>query len=439
MQVSVESTSTLGRRMTLEVPSERIEKTITERLINLSKKAKLSGFRPGKAPLKIIEQQYGETVRDEVLHDLMQTALYEALVKEKINPVGAPHIHHDHDNHPQKGEPLKYSVDFEVLPEIEIPDFSSLKIERLASEVTEADVEKTLETIRKQHIKWEPVSRAAATGDQVEIDFDGSIAGEVLKNGSSKNFKLELGSNSMIPGFETGLVGVTPGQDLTIQATFPVDYNVAELAGKTADFKIHVHAVNAAVLPAIDDEFAKLFGIKDGLQALKTEIRKNMERELAQVLKNKVKQQIMEALYAQHKFDLPKVLVDQEVQHLQQQMHERLGGKVDFKLIAEHSRGEFEEQARRRAALGLLLAEIIKKFEIKPDAEKVRLHIESMAAAYEKPAEVVTWLYQDKQRFAEVEAIILEEQVVEKILAAAKVTDKNVDFSELMQKSAPAA
>ncbi len=432
MQVSVESTSNLGRRMSITIPSERIEEAVMKRLKDIAKRVKMDGFRAGKVPFSRVEKIYGEDARSEVLHDMMSKGVYEAFTQEKIMPAGRPRLEHDHDNHPKAGEDFKFDVEYEVFPEITLPAFSELKVEKVQAAVADADVEKTIEAIRKQQAKWEEASRPAESGDKVNIDFVGTIDGEPLKGGEGKNFDLELGSNSMIPGFESGLINSTAEQDVTLQATFPEDYHAKELAGKTAEFKVHVNSVKTAKLPELDDEFAKILNVEGGLAELKTQVRNNMERELNQVLKNKNKQHVLDSLLTATKLEVPQALIAEEVYRLQKNMHERLGGKMDFELIVKHSGAQFTEEAHRRVSVGLLLNEIIKEREIKPDAEQVRKAVETLAAPYEKPAELIRHYYQDKDRLAEVEMLVTEDAAIEAILSEAVVTEKSLNFDEVM-------
>jgi trigger factor len=435
LKVDLEETSQLGRRLTITVPAERIDQEVDKKLANLVKTVKVSGFRAGHVPLSVVEQKYGPDIRDEVLHDLMPTTLYEAIVEHKLNPAGRPHINHDHDHHPAQGEALKFSADFEVFPVIKNIQSEGFQIEKTVATVTDADLEKTLTSIAKQHATWESVNTPAAKGDQVLMDFTGYLDGELLENGAGKDFRLELGSGSFIADLEEGLIGATANQDLTIKATFPADYHAAAIAGKTAEFKVKVHEVAAPKLPELNDAFAEQLQIKEGgITKLRTEVRKNLERELKEVLHHSLRQKITDALLKANPIEIPQALVQEESQRLQKEMHERMGKQLDFDAFVKAAGDGFHEQARRRVALGLLMSTFIEQQAIKADDDKVKARIDELSSSYEKPEELVKWFYQDKNRLEEINAYVLEQQVIEKILSTAKVTEKVQTFEEVMPK-----
>ena len=432
---TVEKTSTLGRRLLIEVPSERIEKAVKEKLEKIAKTIKMPGFRAGHVPFKVVEQKYSDDIRDEVLHDLMPTTLYEAILEQKLNPAGRPHINHDHDAHPKAGEPLTFSADFEVFPEIKEIHSLGLNIEKTITSVTDADIERTVEAIRKQHATWESIDRAAEKGNQVLIDFTGTIDGKPLENGAAKDFRLELGSGSLIKDMEEGLIGAKTKQDLTVKATFPADYHATEIAGKTAEFQIHVQDVLASKLPELNDDFASTLQIKEGgITKLREEVKKNLERELKDLLTNSLRQQVMDALLNANTIELPQALVQEESVRLQKEMHERIGKQVDFEAFVKAAGNGFDEQARRRVGLGLLLSTFIEQQAIKPEKDRIKARIDEISASYEKPEELVKWFYQDEKRLQEIESFVLEQQVIEKILLTANVTEKAKTFEEVMPK-----
>jgi len=335
-----------------------------------------------------------------------------------------------------QGSKFEFEATFEVYPEIKIPDFTQLKIEKDMSEISESDVDDTLEAIRKQQTEWKAVERASQNGDQVVIDFTGYIDGKPLERGEGKRFTLELGSHSMIPGFEEGIVGSKAGDKFTIHPTFPNDYHATELAAKTVDFEIVVHQVNEAVLPELNDAFAKKLNVKEGtLESLRREIRLNMERELKHVLKNQTKQKVMDAVIDIAEVQLPKALVDAEIHQMQERFTQQLGGKGDIQALVEKGGDLFEAQASRRVTLGLVISEFIKQEKLTSDPEKVKAHINELAAAYQKPQDVVKWYYSDNKHLAEIEALVLEDQVVDKILEKANITEKKVLFKDVMQKN----
>ena len=428
MQVSVESTSALERRMTIGVPAERIETEVTKRLQQTARRAKVPGFRPGKVPMNVIRQRYEDSARQEALGDLIQATFYEAIVEQKLNPAGAPAVE---PKVFEKGKDLEYVATFEVFPEIKLAGFDGIAVERLQAEVTDADVDNMLEILRKQNTRFEAVERAAENGDQLNIDFVGKIDGEAFAGGSAKGTPLVLGSGRMIPGFEEALVGVKTGEERVISPTFPADYQNLDLAGKAAEFTVTVNSVSAPQLPELNDDFFALFGVKEGgLEGFRAEVRKNMERELRQAIKSKVKNQVMEGLLAANPVEVPKALIGNEVNRLRVQAVQQFGGNIKpDQLPAEL----FEEQAKRRVVLGLIVAEVVKQGELKADEARVRELIEEMASAYQEPQQVVAWYYKNDQQLNEVRSVVLEEQVVDTVLQKAKVTDKAVSYEEAVK------
>ena len=431
MQVSVESTSALERRLTIGVPAERIESEVTKRLQQTARRAKVPGFRPGKVPMSVIRQRYEDSARQEALGDLIQSSFYEAIVAEKLNPAGAPSVE---PKVFEKGKDLEYVATFEIYPEIQVAGFEGITVERPQAEVSEADVDNMLDILRKQNTRFEAVERAAENGDQLNIDFVGKIEGEAFAGGSAKGTALVLGSGRMIPGFEDALVGAKAGEERVITPTFPEDYQNLELAGKTAEFTVTVNAVAAPVLPELNEQFFALFGASEGgLEGFRAEVRKNMERELRQAIKSTVKNQVMEGLLAANPVELPKALVANEVQRLRVQAVQQFGGNIKPEQLPAEL---FEEQAKRRVSLGLIIAEVVKQAELKPDDARVRELIEEMASAYQEPEQVVAWYYKNEQQLGEVRSVVLEEQVVDTVLQKAKVTDKPVSYEEAVKPAA---
>ena len=431
MQVSVESTSALERRLTIGVPAERIESEVTKRLQQTARRAKVPGFRPGKVPMSVIRQRYEDSARQEALGDLIQSSFYEAIVAEKLNPAGAPSVE---PKVFEKGKDLEYVATFEIYPEIQVAGFEGITVERPQAEVSEADVDNMLDILRKQNTRFEAVERAAENGDQLNIDFVGKIEGEAFAGGSAKGTALVLGSGRMIPGFEDALVGAKAGEERVITPTFPEDYQNLELAGKTAEFTVTVNAVAAPVLPELNEQFFALFGASEGgLEGFRAEVRKNMERELRQAIKSKVKNQVMEGLLAANPVELPKALVANEVQRLRVQAVQQFGGNIKPEQLPAEL---FEEQAKRRVSLGLIIAEVVKQAELKPDDARVRELIEEMASAYQEPEQVVAWYHKNEQQLGEVRSVVLEEQVVDTVLQKAKVTDKPVSYEEAVKPAA---
>ncbi|AJQ48099.1 TPA: trigger factor [Pseudomonas putida] len=435
MQVSVENTSALERRMTIAVPAERVENEVNKRLQQTAKRAKIAGFRPGKVPMNVIRQRFEADARQEAFGDLVQASFYEAIVEQKLNPAGAPAVE---PKSFEKGKDLEFVAIFEVFPEFTVAGLESINVERLSAEVADADLDKMLEVLRKQNTRFEAVERAAQNDDQVNIDFVGKVDGEVFAGGSAKGTPLVLGSGRMIPGFEEGLVGAKAGEERVVNVTFPEDYQNLDLAGKAAEFTITVNSVAAPVLPELNEEFFAQFGIKEStLEGFRTEVRKNMERELRQAIKTKVKNQVMDGLLAANPIEVPKALLENEVNRLRVQAVQQFGGNIKPEQLPVEL---FEEQAKRRVVLGLIVAEVVKQFELKPDDAKVREMIEEMASAYQEPEQVIAWYYKNDQQMNEVRSVVLEEQVVDTVLQKATVTDKSVSYEEAVKPvEAPAA
>lgn len=428
MQVSVENTSALERRMTIGVPAERIETEVNKRLQQTARKAKIPGFRPGKVPMSVIRQRYEDGARQEALGDLIQATFYEAVVEQKLNPAGAPSVE---PKTFEKGKDLEYIATFEVFPEFSVAGFDSVSVERLSADVADSDLDNMLEILRKQNVRFEVADRAAANEDQLNIDFVGKIDGEAFAGGSATGTQLVLGSGRMIPGFEDGLVGAKAGEERVLNLTFPEDYQNLELAGKTAEFTVTVNTVSAPTLPELNEAFFNQFGIKEtGIEGFRTEVRKNMERELRQAIKSKVKNQVMDGLLAANPIEVPKALLENEVNRLRVQAVQQFGGNIKpDQLPAEL----FEEQAKRRVELGLIVAEVVKQFDLKPDEARVREMIQEMASAYQEPEQVVAWYYKNEQQMNEVRSVVLEEQVVDTVLQKASVTDKAVSYEEAVK------
>ncbi|EKF9793763.1 trigger factor [Vibrio cholerae] len=428
MQVTVETLEGLQRRLNITVPAANIEDAVAAELRNIAKNRRFDGFRKGKVPMKMVAKMYGKAVRQDVLGEVMQRHFIEAIVKEKINPAGAPTFAPVEIG---EGKDLVFTATFEVYPEVELKGLENIAVEKPAAEVTDADVAEMLETLRKQQATWKEVDEAAENGKRVSIDFVGSIDGVEFEGGKAENFPLEMGAGRMIPGFEDGIVGKTKGMEFVIDVTFPEDYHAENLKGKGAKFAIKVNKVEARELPELNDEFVARFGVAEGgVDALKAEVRKNMERELKQAIKARIKEQAIEGLVKENEIQVPSALIDQEINVLRQQAAQRFGGNVE--AAAQLPRELFEEQAKRRVVVGLLLGEVIRTHELKADEEKVKALITEMATAYEDPSEVVSYYEQNQQLMNNMRNVALEEQAVDAIIAKAKVTEKAISFSELM-------
>ncbi|ELW8196988.1 trigger factor [Yersinia enterocolitica] len=434
MQVSVETTQGLGRRVTITVAADSIEKAVKSELVKAAKNVRIDGFRKGHVPMNIVEQRYGASVRQDVLGDLMQRNFVDAIIKEKINPAGAPNYV---PGQYKEGEDFTYSVEFEVYPEVELKDLESIEVEKPVVEVNDADVDTMLETLRKQQATWKETDAAATAEDRATLDFTGSIDGEVFEGGKATDFVLAMGQGRMIPGFEEGVIGHKAGEECTIDVNFPEDYHAENLKGKSAKFDIVLKKVEVRELPELTEEFIKRFGVADGSVAgLRAEVRKNMERELKGAVRNRVKTQAIDGLVSANEIDVPAALVEGEIDVLRRQAAQRFGGNE--KQAAELPRELFEEQAKRRVVVGLLLGEVISQHELKADEDRVKALIEEMASAYEDPQEVIEFYSKNKELMNNMRNVALEEQAVETLLSKAKVTEKPTTFSELMNQTTTA-
>ena len=428
MQVSVETTQGLERRITITVPSENVETEVKKRLQQLSKTQRIDGFRAGKVPVSVINKRFGAAVRQEVAGEVMQRNYIEAIVAEKINPAGAPSFA---PKSLEAGKDLEFSATFEVYPEVEVQGLDKITVEKPAVTVTDEDLANMLETLRKQHAAWADVDAAAGENDRVTVDFVGTIDGEVFEGGKADDFPLELGQGRMIPGFEDNIVGKKAGEEVVADVTFPEDYHAENLKGKAAQFTITVKKVEAQELPELSEEFATKFGVTEGgVDALKEEVKKNMTRELDQAVKASVKDQAIKGLLANNEIEVPKALVDQEVDALRQQAAQRFGG--DAQNMPELPAELFHEQAVTRVKTGLLLGEVIKANDIKVDDAKVEALIATVASAYEDPTEVVEYYKGNDQLMQQMRNVAMEEQAVEAILAKAVVTDVEKAFDDIM-------
>lgn len=426
MQVSVETTGALGRRMTVQVPAEQIDHEVENRLKSLSRSARVAGFRPGKVPMKVVQQRYGRQVHLEVAGDVMSSTLQEALSQQNLRPAGEPKLE---PRTVEQGKALEYVAVFDVFPEFEPVSLSGIKLEKPVASISEQDIAAMLDKLRQQRASWEQVARAAKKGDQVTVDFTGTIEGAEFPGGSGSGMKLEIGSNRLIDGFEEKLIGLKAGDEATLDLRFPDDYHSADVAGKPVQFKVKVSTVDEQVLPEIDDAFAKSLGV-DSAAALREEVAKNMGRELEQMITSVVKERAFNELLGRNKIDIPGALLNEEIDRLANESHEQLGGSNQGVKLPRHL---FEDRARRRVSLGLIIGEIIKRNAIQVDPERVRRTVESLAASYENPDEVVKWYYENREAMTSAQSLVLEEQVVEWILSQAQVEEKTYTFDELTE------
>jgi trigger factor len=430
MQVSVEKTSELSRKMTVSVPDAVVQEKMESRFKKLAKEVKVSGFRPGKVPVSTVKKLYGERVKSEVSGDLIQSTYFEALQQQDLAPAGYPNIVPT-----EKDEGFEYVAEFEVYPQIMLDAVDGIAISRPTAVVTDADVDNMIEKLRQQKKTWVEVERASKEGDKATIHFSGTSEDENFTDGKVENYAVEIGGKQMIPGFEDELKNLSVGESKTFTVTFPEKYNSEKLAGKTAEFEVELVKLEEPVLPALDAEFIKAYGVEEGTaEDFRADVRINMERELAQGLKNRLKTTVLDALFESVNVTLPNALIDQEIQTLLKPYEDR-ASKAKLKLEDLNlPRDIFESQARRRVALGLILGEIIKQHDMKVDADRVRAVIDDMAKSYEKPEDVVNWYYADQSRLNDVNQMVLEDQAVDWVIERAKVTDVSLGFEEVMDR-----
>jgi len=432
MQANLESLGTLERRLSVAVPLTEIDREIDTRLKHLSRTVKMHGFRPGKVPLKVVAQQYGPQVRQEVLGDAIQRTFGEAVREQNLRVAGYPRF----EPKPlgEGASQFEYSATFEVYPEVQAGDVSASVIVRPQLEVSDAEVDRTVEVMRKQRATYEAVDRGVENADRVTLSYRGTIDGTEFAGGKAENQALVLGEGRLLPDFESQIRGMKTGDSKTFELRFPDDYHGKDVAGKTATFELSVSEVAAPRLPEVDAEFAKSLGVADGDTAkMRAEIKGNLEREVKTRLKSRVKEQVMQALLDATDVQVPKALVESEIERLRNFARQDLTArgipvKDDMPLPADM----FEKQAQRRVNLGLILAELVKAHHLQAKPEQVRAAVEEQAQSYENPQEVVRWYYQSPERLREIESMVLEDNVVEWALRTAKVEDQPIAFEELM-------
>ncbi|MEL7312963.1 MAG: trigger factor [Pseudomonadota bacterium] len=427
MMVSVESSGALERRMRVQVPAQDIDQKVSARLKQVGRQAKVEGFRPGKVPAKVIAKRYGAQVRQEVISEVMQASYTQALQKEALTPAGNPSIETENI---QAGEDFAYVATFEVFPEIELKDLDKIEVKVPDVSITDEDVERVIESLRQQRSTWDAVDRAAADGDQVIVDFDGSVDGEAIENGSGKDVPVELGAGQMLADFETGLAGVKAGETRTFDVSYPEDYPAEALAAKTGQFTATVSAVNERQLPEIDDEFVKSFGVEDGkLDTLKAEVQKNMQAELQTKVAADLKQQTLEQLLEHNEIDVPQSLVGQEAQSMQQEAMRQMGIQEPEQAPPA---GEFLEGAKRRVQISLLVQEFIRSEGIELDQARVPEKMKSLFTGYDENDEMVANYLKDPRFLQQIEPMVMEEQALEALRAKGKEVDNAVAFKDYM-------
>ena len=426
MQVSIESSTGLERQLKIGVPAEKIDKEVTNRLQKATKTVSIKGFRKGKVPLKVVKQHYGKGVRQEVVGEIVNSSFYEAIQQEDLKPVGQPQIN---DLSDKEGQDLEFLAVFEVFPEVTLKPLTKVKLDRPVSEVTEADVEKMIEQLRNQQSSFKVGKKKAKDGHQVNIDYVGTRDGEEFDGGKAEGQDLVLGSNSMIPGFEKGLEGLSAGDETVLKLSFPDDYQSEELKGAAVEFAVKVNSVASKALAKMDDEFFKLFGVESGGEAkFREDVLDNMERELRNAIRTKVKNRVMNQLFELNSVELPSALVANEINQLKQQFGG--GQQIDLSMLPDDM---FKEKAERRAALGVIVSEIVKVEELSPDEDQVRARVDEIASTYEQPKEVVDYYYSKPELLSSVEGVVLEDQVTELVLAKAKIKEQTLAYEDAIK------
>ncbi len=432
MQVSVETTSNIERRMTIGVPAQEIDQAVQKRLQETARTVRLNGFRPGKVPMSVVKRRFGDSVRQEVVGEAMRDNYIKALQEQDVNPAGWPQLE---PKTMEEGKDLEFVATFEVLPEIELGDLSKIEVEKPVSDVTDKDIDKMIDNLRRQHATMKEVKRKSKNKDIVTLDFKGYVDGEEFEGGSAEEQRLTLGSGQMIPGFEKAIVGGKTGEEFDIEVTFPEDYQSEDLAGKPAKFEVKIHKVEEPQLPELNPEFFKQFGIEaEDEETFREEVKKNMERELKQAVSNKVKNDVVEGLLEVTELDVPASLVDQEIDRLRQDAVQRFGGQVDFQQLPKEI---FQDQATRRVKTGLLFQEVVKKNDLKAEPEQVDEKIQEIASTYEQPEEVIEHFNSNPDQKSQIESSVLEDSVVDHVLAQAKVKEKKMKYEEAVQAGQP--
>lgn len=428
MQVSVEATTKLERRMTITVPANTLDDAFDKRIAKLQKTVKANGYRPGKTPLDYIKQRYSDTARQEALSEVIQSSLYAAMNQEKLNPAGVPVVE---PKNILPGQPLEFIATFEVFPTVDSVNFELKALDKQIATITDADINTALDRLRQRDTTWKQVDRAAAVKDQVVIDFRGSIDGKAFGGGEAHDFPIVIGSHSMIPGFEEGLVGLSAGAEKVLHVTFPENYHSKDFAGKAAEFAVTVHKVSEPELPELDEAAVRKLGVKSGkLADLTAEIRKNLERELDRVINAKLKNQVFDNLLEQNPLEIPKAMIEREGKRIHDEVHPHHKGHDHGHSAAEMA--AFDAPAKRNVSLGLLVAQLIKQHNLVVSKERVAEYITHLSSIYENPAEVVTWYENNKQAMSEIEMQVLEEQLIEKLLENVTLTDKMLTYNELI-------
>lgn len=435
MQVSVENLSPIERRLTVGVPAERIESEVESRLQKAAKTVRIDGFRPGKVPMKVVKQRYSAGIREEVVGEVVRQSFYEAVTQEKLNPVGSPNIEPKQTN---AGQDFEYTATFEVLPEIEFADLSNLEVEKVSAKIEDADLESQIDQLREQQQQMKPTKRAAREGDQVVISFEGKIDGEVFEGGSSDEMPLVLGSKTMIPGFEDGLLGTKPGEEVVLDLAFPESYHAEDLAGKAVQFTVKIKKSFKPVAAELNEEFFEKFGIEGGEETFREKLRESMETALEGALKNKLKSNLIEKLLEAHEVAVPSALVEQEINQIRNEMVQQFGGgqQIDPSMFPADM---FRDRAAQRVASGLLINQYVRENELSASDEQVRAVVENFAATYEDTEQVIEHVYSNEQQLQHFKSLAIEEQVIEGLLSKVKVKEVESSYQDVMYPPEPEA
>lgn len=426
MQVSVETTGNIDRKMTVAIPAAEIDQEVEKRLKSMAGRVRIDGFRPGKVPFSLVKKRYSDAVRYEVVEKMLGTTFQQAAGQENLRVAGLPEIDL---KTMEVGKDLEYTASFQVYPDFNITNVDTLKITKPTAEVTDADLDKMVGIIRKQNQEWQEVERPAQVGDTVKVDFEGTIDGQPFEGGSATDYSVELGAGRMLKDFEEGLVGMQVGEEKVVDVAFPENYHADNLKGKSAQFKLSLKEVKEAILPEVDEAFIKRFGVEDGtVDSFRAEVKKNMQRELNNAIKSQIKQQVMDGLAQLHEIDIPKALVNDEIRYIREEFAQNTGNS------ASNMPDElFQPQAERRVKLGLLVGEIIRQHNLQRDPGRVEAMLDTLAATYEEPQALKDYYRSNRQAMQTIEAAVMEEMIVDWVLEKASVTDEARDFDSIMQ------
>lgn len=430
MQVSVEICEGLERKLNIAVPADKIDIEVKNRIISTAKKIRLDGFRPGKVPIRVIKQRFGDSIRAEVLNEIASKSFQQAVSQEDLKPVSEPLIEPIVN---EEGEDFQFFVTFDIYPEIELSNCSDLVVQQFSASVNDQDIDSMISKLRDQQVSWVDVDRKSINGDQLNIDFDGKINGESFEGGNAKSNELILGSNSMIPGFESGLEGMSSGESKILSLAFPEDYHSEDLRGKDVEFSAIVNKVQEKNLPELDSDFFAKFEVEGDIDQFKSHVKENMEKQLKSSLENYNKHQVLDALFEKNSFTIPKAMIESEISNLQQQTLSQFGASADKFDLSLLPRDLFEDKAKKRVALGVIMSKAVTNFSINPDRGALLEYLDDLAISYDEPEKFKAHYLGDETRMQELQLILVEKKVVESILDEAKVSEKNVSYDELME------